>query len=140
MQSVAQRCDTGRAPTNAGIRPTLQDHQRSTSQNLQARHVYIALPVSADFCQQPGSQAVSGSRKALTQGALGMAQKKLFDVLVVRSDLLDRLPSLCENCRNQFTRGGPGGLRSGRRVHKGQGQTPLKRGEQIDRVLLGRMR
>src|SRR5947209_6716440 len=87
MQGVAQRFDATQPAMSFGIYATLIEDRRGSSQCLQAVCILVALTIIANLSQQPGSQALSGTRQTFKDGVLLMGQKKGADLFVIVGNL-----------------------------------------------------
>jgi hypothetical protein len=89
------------------IATLLYDRSRS-SQRLKRSCISIAIPIISQFRQQSGSQAFACSGQALNNVAVLVRQKKSFDILIVRSDLLNKRQKLTDQNQHQtgFRAGG----------------------------------
>ncbi len=101
VQGIAPGLDTTQAPMGFLIRPALEEHRRRTSQRLQTAGALIAAAIVAQFGQQSRSKARSGPWQSLEELAVGMTQKKAFNLLVVVSNLLEQRVQLGDQSQHQ---------------------------------------
>ena len=101
VQGIAPGLDAAQPAMRLLIRPALEEHRRSPSERLQAARAVIAAAVIAQFGQQTRSETRSGPWQSLEEFAVGMHQKKAFDLLVVVRNLLEQRFELVQQRHHQ---------------------------------------
>lgn len=101
LEGVAQGLDTAEAAMGLGIRATLIEDWRGSSQSLQALCRWIATPIIADLSQQTRSQTNSCARQGQKTLVVLMRKKKAFNFLIIGCDLFDQRFQLIKNGQKQ---------------------------------------
>src|SRR5437588_504534 len=101
MQGVAQRFNATQAAMSFGIHATLIEDRRGSSQCLQAVGILVALTIIPNLSQQPGGQALSGTRQTFKDGVILMGQKKGADLFVIVGNLFHEWQQLAHQGQHQ---------------------------------------
>src|SRR5437868_10082461 len=110
MQRIPQGLNTPQSPVGLRIVSALKQDWGGTAQGLQTGSRLIASRIVSDFSEQARSQALASSGQAAEDLVVFMAQKKLLDLLLIGSDLLQQGQELNDQGYRQ-TRFCPGGDR-----------------------------
>jgi len=101
LQSIAQRFATSITSVCFSIRSTLKDDWGSAREGGKTGGVAIAVPIIPNFCEQARSETLSRTRKGTEDFLVFMREKKLFDYLIVLSDLFNQRQKLPEQNQHQ---------------------------------------
>jgi hypothetical protein len=89
LQGIAPGLDTAQPAMRDLLRPALKKNWRGAGESLPTAGTFIAAAVIAAFGQQTRSETFASSWQGLEELAVGMPQKKAFDLLVIVSNLLE---------------------------------------------------
>src|SRR5215468_2686515 len=89
IKRVAPGLNAAQSSMGFLVRPALVENRRGASKSLQAAGALIAVPVVTHFRQQARSETCSSSRQRQEELAVGMAQKKALNLLVILIDLFE---------------------------------------------------
>jgi hypothetical protein len=110
MQGIAPGLNATQPAMRFLIHPALEEDRRGAGKRLPAPGAVIAAAVITAFGQQARSETFASSRQGLEELAVGMLQKKAFDLLVVIRDLFYQRFKLVEQCHHQSRFGARDGL------------------------------
>ncbi len=85
LQGIAPGLDAAQAAMRFLIRPALEEDWRGSRKGLQTAGALVASPIIPQFSQQARSETGKGSRQRLEEVAVGMHQKKAFDLRCIES-------------------------------------------------------
>ncbi len=101
MQGIAQGLDTPLASMRLRVVSALKQDRRSASQSLQTGSTFIPRRIVSDFSEQAGRKAFARSGQAQKDLVVFMTQKKLLDLLVIFSELLNQGQELDDQGKRQ---------------------------------------
>jgi hypothetical protein len=101
VQGIAPRLDAAQPAMRDLLHPALKKNWRGAGERLPTAGTVIAAAVIAAFSQQTRSETFASSWQGTEELAVGMDQKKAFNLLVIVSNLLDQGVELVKQRHHQ---------------------------------------